>query len=222
MERIPDYFLDKMKYAKPHQFMQVERYILMRTHEYVLYKLPDGTEVYGDDQKVIITDYQADLPTYMPQQYNPKTKEWIPCKAKEEKDWLFSASKLSYGIGGEFESICYDSKDGWIQFDVLGWLHKNISTVFSLDEDFYYYGAVKFGETEYIIQSRFDEYASVKNSKELVLVCNRDNAVYNIQEELKRYFSKRKLPTDTKDIYEKIKTGEMSLEDFQNWTRNEG
>ena len=221
MERIPDYFMDKMKYAKPHQFMQVGRFILMRTHEYLLYKLPDDQEVYGGDEQVLITDYEGDLPTYLPKYYNPKTKEWVVCQAAKESDWIFSSSNLEHESKGDFTKICYDSDRGFIEFDVLGWLHKNISTVFSLDEDFYYYGAVKFGETEYEVQRCFDDHASVKNSKELVLVCSRRNDVYNITEDLKRYFSKRKLPTDSKDVFDKIKSGEMQLEDFVVWARNE-
>lgn len=221
MERIPDYFINKMKYSKPHQFMQVGRYILMRTHEYLLYRLPDGTEVYGGDEKVLITDYESELPTFLPEYYNPKTKGWVGCQAAKESDWLFSSSNIEYESKSEFTKTCYDSTDGFIEFDILTWLHKNISTVFSLDEDFYYYGAVKFGETEYEVQRCFDEYGSVKNSKELVIVCKRRNDVYNITEDLKRYFSKRKLPTDSREVFDKIKSGEMQLEEFMIWARNE-
>lgn len=219
--QIPKYFLYKIKYAKPHQFMQVNNFILMRTEEKVLYKLPNDEEVYGSDQEIVITDYSADLPTYMPKWYNPKTREWVDCITKEEKDWLVSRSNLEYDLRfKEFESICYDSDNGYIQFDVLGWLHKNISPAFYVNEDFYYYGHVFIGETCYDLSRIIEDDASVKSSKELVLVCRREGNTYNITEELKRYFAKKKPPIDVDTIFNKVKNGEMTLQEFQNWVRN--
>lgn len=200
--------------------MQVGNFILMCTQENVLYKLPNGTEVYGDDEKVLIIDTDDESPTFMPEKWNPKTKEWVKCQAKEEKDWLFARSNLEYDLRDkEFESICYDSTDGYIQFDVLGWLHKHISPTFTADEDFYYYGFVFIGEKCYDL-SRIIEDVSVKSSRELVLVCHREGQVYNITEELKRFFSKKKLPADVDEVYAKVKGSEMSLEEFKLWVCN--
>lgn len=220
MSKIPKYFLHKMKWEKPHKFMQVEDNFIFTTEKNTLYRLPSRDEVYGGDKSVVIVE-DADNVGWNVEYLNPKTKEWCTLKGEDEKSWIFSCSKLSYNTTNEFTEIEYESDYGYIKFDILAWLHKCISTAFSLDEDFYYYKVVKFGEVEYNLDRSIGNNASVKSHNQLHLVCERDGDVYNITEELKRYFSKRKLPTATKEIYENIKTGSMSLGEFEIWVRGD-
>lgn len=219
-EQIPKYFLYKMKYAKPYQFMQMNNFILMKPQDQVLYKLPDGSVVYGGDVEVIITDYSSDYSTYFPEWYNPKTKVWTECCPESGKDWLFAKSNIDYSLHDKkFESICYDSDDGYIQFDLIKWLHKNISPTFQINEDFYYYGHVFIGESCYDLSRCLEGYGEVKNSVELVVVCSKDNDVYNITQNLLRFFEKKKLPDNCKSVFNKIKDGQLTLEDFVVWVK---
>lgn len=199
--------------------MQVDDNYIFTTEPNTLYLLPNGDEVYGGDQNVVVVQDIHNV-GWDVKYHNPKTKEWCRLYGETEKDWLFSNSNISRDVSEkDFTKICYDSDDGWIEFDILSWLHKNISTSLTVDEDFYYDHVVKFGETEYNLNRSLEDYGTVKSYKEFSVICKLRNDVHVITEDLKRYFSKKKLPVAVNEVYNSIKDGSMSLQDFENWVR---
>lgn len=218
MSTIPKYFIEKIKREQPHKWMQVDQTLLLSTHPYVLYKLPDGREVYGNDEKYLVIEPNDQ--SWNVNYFNPLKKEWVYL-GSEEKDWVFCSSDLKRDCYYEFTDIEYTSTNGYIKFDIAQWLHKYISKTLALDEDFYYYGVVKFGAKEFELQRHFEDYATVESSKKLYLVFKKENDVYNVTESLKRYFSKKKMPEDVESIYLKIQNNEMTLEDFELWVRGD-
>lgn len=218
MSNIPKYFISKIKNENPHKWMQVNQTCLLSTHPYVLYQLPDGSEVYGGNEKYLVIEPSEG--SWAVNFFNPQTKEFEYLKS-DEKDWLFCSSNLKSDCHYEFTEVEYKSSYGYIKFDIAQWLHKYVSKALTVDEDFYFYGVVKFGNKEFELQRKFEDYARVEGSKQLYLVFRRENDVYNVTEELKRYFAKKKMPDDIELIYSKIQNKEMTLEDFELWMRGD-
>jgi len=218
VSNIPEYFINKIKNEKPHKWMQVNQTLLMSTHPYVLYQLPDGTEVYGNSEKHLVIE--PNDKSWTVNFFNPKTKEF-EYLTSEEKDWVFCSSDLTRDCHYEFTEVEYTSTNGYIKFDIAQWLHKHVSKTLTLDEDFYFYGVVKLGNKEFELQRYFENYASVEGRKQLYLVFKRENDVYNVTEELKRYFAKKKMPDDIEIVYSKIQKNEMTIEDFELWVRGD-
>ena len=218
MSNIPQYFINKIKNEKPHKWMQVDKTLLLSTHPYVLYQLPNGKEVYGGNEKYLVIEPSES--SWAVNYFNPQTKEF-EYLISDDKDWVFCSGDLKRDCRQEFTEIEYTSSAGYIKFDIIQWLHKYVSKGLTIDEDFYFYGVVKFGNKEFELQRRFEDYARVEGSKQLYLVFKRENDVYNVTEELKRYFAKKKMPDDIESIYSKIKNGEMTIEDFELWVRGD-
>src|SRR5574343_1721322 len=89
MSIIPKSFIDKIKNEKPHKWMQVNQTIIVSTHPYVLYQLPNGTEVYGSSEKYLIVE--PNDKSWTVNFFNPQTKEFEHLTS-EEKDWVFCSS----------------------------------------------------------------------------------------------------------------------------------
>lgn len=111
MSNIPKYFINKIKNEKPHRWMQVDKTLLLSTHSYVLYQLPDGREVYGgNDKYLVIEPNEGNWPVNY---FNPLTKQF-EYLTSEEKDWVFSSSDLKRDCNQEFTEVEYTSSNGYI------------------------------------------------------------------------------------------------------------
>lgn len=212
---IPYYFVNKIEQQVPHKFGQVNDVVMMKTHPYLLYRLPNGETVYGGDASHLKTKPHGGSWAIL--LWNPKEQVWEQGLGRDDKDWVFSQTKLDRYTKEEFLKIEFDLTCGWLSFNILGWLHKNVSDLCILDDFFSYEYKVKILEKVFDLTDEIGH--TIRQVKNGSIIFDREDDFYSCRNRLEDYFRGVKIPTESSKVYDKIQSGDLTKEDFLKWIR---